>query len=302
MAAPESHSDALSFAQLLKDTQLPDHLRIGKFLLPGAKGVADSIQYNQAGLDLLENSHEYSFPLLEGVLQVSMQLYLNAAGHYRLFCYTRMGDTQGMVFSLNLTTEKESGSVIYLTQKIKFAEQYQGSPQLAQAHRRQKQAVFCQQLRRMGYDVTENNDLLLGIYNPTRKQLVNTTPQGLLNDFLVVSLLKGHYQGNKGYQLEILPSFQLFEEPLAGLDDKLTSLPLRVVENRSKRAIPLGMRYQILKADGFKCVACGNGPAEGARLQIDHKVPFSLGGLTELRNLQTLCADCNLSKSNKFRD
>ena len=223
MAAPESHFDALSFAQLLKETQLPDHLRIGKFLLPGAKGVADSIQYNQAGFDLLENRHEYSFPLLEGVLQVSMQLYLNSAGHYRLFCYTRMGDTQGMVFSLNLTTKKESGSVIYLTQKIRFAEQYQVSPLLAQAHRRQKQTVFCQQLRRMGYDVTESNDLRLGIYDPTRKQLVNTKPQDLLNDFLVVSLLKGHYQGNKGYQLEILLSFRFLEESLADPDDKLMS-------------------------------------------------------------------------------
>jgi hypothetical protein len=302
MAAPESNSDALGFAKLLKKTQLPDYLRIGKFLLPGTKGVADRIQYNQTDLDLLENKHEYSFPLLEGILQVSMQLYLNSADHYRLFCYTRMGNTQGMVFSLNLTTEKESGSVIYLTQKIRFAEQYQGSPLLAQAHRRQKQVVFCQQLRRMGYDVTENNDLLLGIYDPARKQLVNTTAQNLLNDFLVVSLLKGHYQGNKGYQLEILPSFRLFEESIAGLDDELTSLPPRIVENKSKRAIPLGMRYRILKADGFRCVACGNGPAEGAKLHIDHKVPFSLGGLTELSNLQTLCADCNLSKSNKFRD
>ena len=74
------------------------------------------------------------------------------------------------------------------------------------------------------------------------------------------------------------------------------------MENKSKQVIPLGMRYRILKADGFKCVACGNGPADGARLHLDHKVPFSLGGLTELSNLQTLCAECNLSKSNKFRD
>ena len=307
MPALDLHSDALGFAELLKKIKLPENLRIGRFLLPATKGVATKgvatkIQYNQAGIDLLENKHEYSFPLLEGVLQISLQLYQNSADHYRLFCYTRMGNTQGMVFSLNLTTEKESGSVIYLTQKIKFAEQYQGSPVLAQAHRRQKQVVFCQQLRRLGYDVTENNDLLLGIYDPARKQLVNINSQDLLNDILVISLLKGHYQGNKGYQLEILPSFQLFDEPVADQDKDLERLPQRIVENKSKRAIPLGMRYRILKADGFKCVACGNGPAGGAKLHIDHKVPFSLGGLTELRNLQTLCADCNLSKSNKFSD
>ncbi|GAB3840345.1 HNH endonuclease [Hymenobacter jeollabukensis] len=298
----ESHTDATGFAQLLMKAKLSGHLRFGKFLLPCVKGVNDSIQYNQQGIDLLANEHEYSFPLLEGNLQVSLQLYLNSAGHYRLFCYTRMGNTQGMVFSLNLTTEKESGSVIYLTQKIRFAEQYQGNPSLAQAHRRQKQAVFCQHLRRLGYDVTENNDLLLGIYDPARKKLVNTTAQDLLNDFLVVSVLKGHYQGNKGYQLEILPSFLLSEDAIAKPDDAVMSLPPRIVANKSKRAIPLSMRYRVLKAHDFKCVACGNGPAEGAKLQIDHKVPYSLGGLTELRNLQTLCADCNLSKSNKFCD
>ncbi|GAB2961779.1 hypothetical protein GCM10027048_32590 [Hymenobacter coalescens] len=284
MSASEPRADAVGFAQLLKRIKLPDYLRIGKFLLPGTRGVTDRIQYNQGNIDLLDNKHEYSFPLLQGVLQVSMQLYMNSADHYRLFCYTRVGNTQGMVFSLNLTTEKESGGVIYLTQKIRFAEQYQGSPRLAQAHRRQKQAVFCQQLRRIGYDVTENNDLLLGIYDPVRKKLVNTTAQDLLNDFLVVSVLKGHYQGNKGYQLEILPSFQLSEDPVASQDNELMNMPPRVAANKSKRAIPLGMRYWVLKADGFRCVACGNGPAEGAKLQIDHKVPYSLGGLTELRN------------------
>ena len=208
MTKTESPSDALSFAQLLKKARLPEHLRIGKFLLPGTKGVTDRIQYNQVGLDLLENTHEYSFPLLEGVLQVSMQLYVNTADHYRLFCYTRMGSTQGMAFSLNLTTQKQSGSLIHLVQKIRFTEPHPGNPALAQDHRRQKQEVFCQQLRKLGYKVSEKNELSLGYYDPTRKSLIDTTAQDLLNDFLVISILKGHYQGNKGYQLEILPSFQ----------------------------------------------------------------------------------------------
>ena len=111
-----------------------------------------------------------------------------------------------MTFSINLTTAKESGNVIFLTQKIRFAEQYDGSPELARALRRQKQVLFVRQLRSLGYEVTENNDLILGIYDPVRSKLVNTTLADFLNDFLVVSLLKGQYQGNKGYQLEVLPN------------------------------------------------------------------------------------------------
>lgn len=221
----ESHSDALSFAQLLKKTRLPEHLRMGKFLLPATKGVTERIQYNQGGTDLLENTHEYSIPLLEGLLQVSMQLYENSAHYYRLFCYTRMGNTQGMVFSLNLTMQKESGSKIHLAQKIKFIEPHPGNPLLAQNHRRQKQLVFSQQLRKLGYNVSENNDLSLGFYDPIREKLIDTTARDLLNDFLVISILKGHYQGNKGYQLEIIPSFEQMGNLLADSDGELEHRP-----------------------------------------------------------------------------
>src|SRR5438067_2038140 len=108
------HQDALIFAKLLTQTKLPDCITIGKFILNGQKGVKDRIQYNQAGLDLMGNTHEYTFPIMQGDLQVSLQLYENISNHYRLFCYTRINSKQGMTFSVNLTTEKESENVIYL--------------------------------------------------------------------------------------------------------------------------------------------------------------------------------------------
>lgn len=298
----DKHKDAEIFAKLLRDTKLPNKITIGKFILQGKKGVKDKIQYNQADLDLLQNHHEYTFPILDGDLQVSLQLYENISNYYRLFCYTRINGKQGMTFSVNLTTEKESANVIYLTQKIKFAEQYKGSSQLAQAHRRQKQIVFCDLLRKLDFDITDNSDLILGIFDPTKKQLANTSVDKFLNDFIVVSILKGHFQGNKGYQLEILPTYNKLDYIFTGKDDEIENLPLKVVENKSKRNIPLGLRYKVLKKDSFKCVACGHSAVDGAKLHIDHKLPFSLGGLTELNNLQTLCSDCNISKSNKHID
>jgi len=300
--ADNKHKDAEIFSKLLRDTKLPNKITFGKFILKGKKGVKDKIQYNQSDLDLLNNEHEYTFPILDGDLQISLQLYENVSIYYRLFCFTRINGKQGMTFSVNLTTEKESENVIYLTQKIKFAEQYQGSSKLAQAHRRQKQIVFCDLLRKLDFDITDSSDIILGIFDPTQKQLVNTSLDKFLNDFIVIAILKGHFQGNKGYQLEILPTFNKLDYIFTGKDDEIENLPLKVIENKNKRNIPLGLRYKVLKKNSFKCVACGHSAIDGAKLHIDHKLPFSLGGLTELNNLQTLCSDCNISKSNKYID
>lgn len=67
------------------------------------------------------------------------------------------------------------------------------------------------------------------------------------------------------------------------------------------RTIPLGLRLKVLDKDNFRCVFCGRSPATdiGVQLHIDHIVPFSKGGKSLLENLQTLCLECNLGKSNK---
>ncbi|QNI70217.1 homing endonuclease associated repeat-containing protein [Cyanobium sp. NS01] len=74
-------------------------------------------------------------------------------------------------------------------------------------------------------------------------------------------------------------------------------------ENRKKRTprnINLRLRFRTLQLDAFKCRACGASPAKNpeTELHVDHIVPWSKGGETELDNLQTLCSKCNLGKSN----
>lgn len=189
-----------------------------------------------------------------------------------------------------------------MTQKIRFSERYEGNPKLASEHRRQKQIVFADLLRKLEIEVTDNNDIILGIFDTESGGFVNTTAERFLNDFLMVSLLKGHFQGNKGYQLEILPTVNNFENLYQSQNDTIENLPLKTIKNNSSRNIPLAYRYKVLKRDNFKCVACGRNVEDGIKLHIDHKIPFSLGGLTTLENLQTLCGECNISKSNKFID
>lgn len=62
----------------------------------------------------------------------------------------------------------------------------------------------------------------------------------------------------------------------------------------------LRLRWHVLQRDRFSCCACGASPAltPGVVLHVDHRVPWSKGGETELDNLQTLCSVCNLGKSN----
>ncbi len=69
----------------------------------------------------------------------------------------------------------------------------------------------------------------------------------------------------------------------------------------SGRSIPLKIRLKVLDRDAYRCILCGRSPAIniGVRLHIDHKIPFSKGGRTTIDNLQTLCQDCNLGKSDE---
>ena len=60
------------------------------------------------------------------------------------------------------------------------------------------------------------------------------------------------------------------------------------------------MRYDVLRRDGFRCVLCGMSAKDGAILHVDHIIPVSKGGKSELSNLRTLCEKCNIGKSNKI--
>ena len=62
--------------------------------------------------------------------------------------------------------------------------------------------------------------------------------------------------------------------------------------------VPNSLRYQVLKAAGGKCELCGI-TAKDAVLHVDHIQPRSKGGKNSADNLQCLCEQCNLGKSNR---
>lgn len=61
------------------------------------------------------------------------------------------------------------------------------------------------------------------------------------------------------------------------------------------------LRYQALKANDGRCELCGASKSDGAQLHVDHIKPRSKYPDLQLAltNLQVLCKDCNLGKSNK---
>ena len=67
-------------------------------------------------------------------------------------------------------------------------------------------------------------------------------------------------------------------------------------EQTKRPRIPKEVVDAVYKRDGGRCVECGS----VENLQLDHIIPFSRGGATNVENLQLLCQKCNLAKSNKI--
>ena len=58
------------------------------------------------------------------------------------------------------------------------------------------------------------------------------------------------------------------------------------------------MRFAIYRRDGYRCRKCGRRDNGRRILEIDHIYPISKGGKSTYDNLQTLCYQCNMEKSN----
>jgi len=71
-------------------------------------------------------------------------------------------------------------------------------------------------------------------------------------------------------------------------------------QKQKRKPIRSSIRYQVLKRDNHQCQSCGVTAKDGAKLEIDHIKPVSKGGTNDPDNLQVLCKDCNLGKSDIY--
>ncbi|BAF72170.1 homing endonuclease associated repeat-containing protein [Sulfurovum sp. NBC37-1] len=107
--------------------------------------------------------------------------------------------------------------------------------------------------------------------------------------------------GNWRKTLEAFIEYTNQEEPEALIKEESQpkKLPLNSIHHKTSRTINLRLRFRTFQNDNFKCKNCGRSPATDPKtiLHVDHIYPWSKGGETVLENLQTLCSDCNLGKS-----
>lgn len=73
----------------------------------------------------------------------------------------------------------------------------------------------------------------------------------------------------------------------------------KVKKPNSQRIISGTTRQNVLMRDNYTCQICGATVKDGAKLEIDHIIPYSKGGTTDENNLQVLCQQCNREKHNR---
>lgn len=93
-------------------------------------------------------------------------------------------------------------------------------------------------------------------------------------------------------------------EPTETIEPMTTNAEGIIIRHKTNRNINLRMRFRVMARDHFKCCKCGKSPATDPTviLHIDHIYPWAKGGETVMENLQTLCSECNLGKSDLLID
>lgn len=107
----------------------------------------------------------------------------------------------------------------------------------------------------------------------------------------------GTYENRFGTWRKALEAFVSWANEGAVQPTECLSPPQPSSQPRGTRNINWRLRALVLMRDGARCQLCGAEAREGAKLHVDHIVPWSKGGATVLSNLRVLCHVCNIGKS-----
>jgi 5-methylcytosine-specific restriction endonuclease McrA len=136
------------------------------------------------------------------------------------------------------------------------------------------------------------------MYRPAKQVISEITMRGSISkeefrDLLAEKLIRFHVRRNERLQRKISAGIDLVH----GL--VIANTPGRVFYSSPEW---LATRYQVLHVRGNRCEACGTSAQSGAEIHVDHIKPRSIFPELALDpdNLQVLCKDCNVGKSNVY--
>mgnify|MGYP002566474222 FL=1 len=122
------------------------------------------------------------------------------------------------------------------------------------------------------------------------------------NDFIINIYLKVFYISNGGNVYDKREGTRTYDELIELYQRWKKSSGFEITKQQERQIMNNDIRYNVLKRDNFTCQKCGATVLDGIKLEVDHIIPVSKGGKTNMSNLQTLCNRCNKGKSNKTED
>lgn len=87
-------------------------------------------------------------------------------------------------------------------------------------------------------------------------------------------------------------SFSVREEDWESILRKTQNKSNKTFAQEQRAFVTPKIRFEVLKRDNFTCQYCG-AHGEGVVLEVDHIIPISKGGTSDMGNLITACFDCN---------
>lgn len=233
---------------------------------PGIRATT-RIDNNKGKSQLLGRHHEYIFRLPDGkLLELSLQLNLDG-DNWRLFAYSVVDGkgTPGMLLSLNLSRSYDGSPNLPLRQKLKSS-----TRGLDEGGGKRAMESLAAQVRSLGLRVTDDRDLVFGLFDIKNGVFVGTTASRFIEEFVTTAVLKGHYMRNKGYDLPPLDAVAIptrSKEGAASRRNQGGALPFdpynmedarqRAMADVVRRPGQSAFRDAVLTAYGEKCAVTG---------------------------------------------
>lgn len=122
------------------------------------------------------------------------------------------------------------------------------------------------------------------------------------DDFVITIKLKVYYKSNGGNVYDKREGTRTYEELINLYNRWKSGNKFEVTKKQERQIMNDNIRYNVLRRDNFTCQKCGATVQDGVKLEVDHIIPVSKGGKTNMNNLQTLCNRCNKGKCDKIED